>query len=322
MQAKPAASLVLLTYNQDATVEAAAWSCLEQKCDPIEIIFSDDASTDDTYNKLCEIADQYSGPHRLRVRQNNKNLGIGAHYSLIAQEASAEFIIVAAGDDVSLPNRVQTLLNTWYKSNSTLDLIASYAMRIDHKGLEKGRIELSQLSQWKNAALWVKKRPYVIGATFAFTKKLFEQFGPIAPGVDYEDQVLSLRAATLGSGLTLTEPLLLYREGGVSFKQNVGPEKLREQATKKYARQLATYLQISHDLKLAGEERLAQKVQHKYIQRSQACLLMIEASPYKSLYSLLSTSRKACPQLSTAWLISKAVMIKFPQITFWLRKSI
>lgn len=207
------ATLFLLTYNQQKTVEAAAMSCLNQACEPIEIVFSDDCSSDGTLAKLHSMAAQYQGPHHVRVRQNPNNLGIADHYNQAVSEASAELIVVAAGDDQSAPNRVARVLEAWRASHGRLNLIASYATSIDRHGKDLGLIQTGHLEKWPDAKTWCKKRPYVIGATFAFHKKLFTVFGPLDNGVDYEDQVLSFRAATLGGGLTIPEPLVQYRQG-------------------------------------------------------------------------------------------------------------
>jgi glycosyltransferase involved in cell wall biosynthesis len=69
------ATLFLFAYNQADTIVEAAMSCLGQVCDPIEIVFSDDASNDNTFAKLVQIADQYTGPHTVSVRRNAKILG-------------------------------------------------------------------------------------------------------------------------------------------------------------------------------------------------------------------------------------------------------
>lgn len=207
------ATLFLLAYNQQDTVEAATMSCLNQACEPIEIIFSDDCSSDGTLAKLHSIAEKYQGPHRVRVRQNPHNMGIAQHYNQAVIEASAELIVVAAGDDLSAPNRVARVLDAWRASQGRLNLIASYATSIDSHGKALGLIQTGHLEHWPDAQTWCKKRPYVIGATFAFHKQLFTVFGPLAEGVDYEDQVLSLRAAALGGGLTIAEPLVQYAKG-------------------------------------------------------------------------------------------------------------
>ena len=49
------ASLILLTYNQQSSVAAAIKAALAQECVPIEIILSDDASSDGTFEILQNV---------------------------------------------------------------------------------------------------------------------------------------------------------------------------------------------------------------------------------------------------------------------------
>ena len=78
---EPRASLLLLSYNQEGTIRTAAQACLAQECEPIEIIFSDDASTDASFQILQEIGEAYRGPHQLKVQRNDSNFGIAGHYN-------------------------------------------------------------------------------------------------------------------------------------------------------------------------------------------------------------------------------------------------
>ena len=125
-RATPRISLLLLACNQQATARAAALSCLAQVGEPLEIVLSDDASSDATFAELQAAARHYSGPHQVRVRRNPANLGIGAHYNRLLAETSGALLVTAAGDDFSVPQRVQCLAAAWDESGQRADLIASH----------------------------------------------------------------------------------------------------------------------------------------------------------------------------------------------------
>jgi glycosyltransferase involved in cell wall biosynthesis len=315
------ATLFLLTYNQQDTVEAAATSCLSQACEPIEIVFSDDCSSDGTLAKLQSIAAQYQGPHSVRVRQNPHNLGIAQHYNQAVNEASAELIVVAAGDDLSTPNRVARVLDAWRASQGQVNLIASYATSIDSQGHTLGLIKTGHLEKWPTAQTWCKKRPYVIGATFAFHKKLFTVFGPLAKGVDYEDQVLSLRAAALGGGLTLQEPLVQYRQGGLSSRSVPTPDSLLAHAHNKYSRQLAVFTQISKDLHTMGQSHLTAGKIETYIHKSHVVLELIDQSP-PTISGALRMAIKYIKSPGIFWTLLRFIYIKHPKLTIFLGRKI
>jgi glycosyltransferase involved in cell wall biosynthesis len=315
------ATLFLFAYNQADTVVEAAMSCLGQVCEPIEIVLSDDASTDDTFVKLCQVAQEYKGPHQVSVRRNETTLGIAGHYNQAVACAKSDLIVVAAGDDLSEPQRVQSFLDAWRISHGTVNLMASYATDLTKTGEPLGLIQTGHLERWPNAATWCKKRPYVIGATFAFHKRLFTQFGPLAKGVDYEDQVLSLRAAVLGGGKTIQAPLIKYRRGGLSTRAQRDPQSLLAHASTKYRRQLAVYTQITQDLHTAGQPQLAKGKITQYMQKSVFALtLMDEPSiTFRKGISLIAQHAKS---VGVFWLLTRYLYIKHPRLTSFLGRKI
>ncbi|MGH9784801.1 MAG: glycosyltransferase family 2 protein, partial [Terriglobia bacterium] len=116
MQSKispPLVSFILLTYNQQKFVEEAVRSALLQTYQPLEIIVSDDASTDRTFEIARTLIDEYRGPHFVTGCVNARNLGTNGHLNIAVRKAKGEFIVVAAGDDVSLPGRVEKLVRQW-----------------------------------------------------------------------------------------------------------------------------------------------------------------------------------------------------------------
>src|SRR6186713_3622158 len=134
--AAPRASLLLLAYNQERYAEEAARSCLAQDSEPLEIVFSDDASSDRTHEILRSVAAAYRGPHRVVVRRNETNLGITGHYNRLVDESSGELLITAAADDTSRPDRAARLLAAWDATGRRADLIASHLVDVDAQGVE------------------------------------------------------------------------------------------------------------------------------------------------------------------------------------------
>lgn len=296
------ASLLLLAYNQSEVVREAALSCLSQDCEPIEIIFSDDCSSDETYATLCEIASQYVGPHTVVVRRNDYNLGIAGHYNALVKLANGSLLVTAAGDDVSEVCRVRDLLAAWAKDTS-IDLIASQVVRVDsHGSLLDQVVTVDDLSKWCSPQQWCKKRPHVIGATHAFTKRLWDRFGDIAANVPYEDQVMAFRATCLGGGLTVNKPLVKYREGGLSSKQKATNRQERHAAIRsRYGKQLATYAQIRRDMLTVGLNLLWRGKTARYLHRAAAALAIVGAyEQSRSTWQTLATHGRRCGFFWTA----------------------
>ena len=56
-------SVCVVTYNQEKYIEDACKAALAQTYSPLEIIFSDDASPDKTFDIILENVKNYNGIH-------------------------------------------------------------------------------------------------------------------------------------------------------------------------------------------------------------------------------------------------------------------
>jgi hypothetical protein len=212
----PAISLLVLTYNQRNVLDSAVASALAQDCPPIEIILSDDGSSDGSLERLQKLALDYAGPHRVLVRSTGCNVGIAEHYNQLVRFASGELLITAAGDDICTPDRVRQLAQAWDATGCRADLIASYLIDLDQQGEQHGTLRVDDLSQWHSIDQWFAQRPHIIGAGHAFTKRMMQRFGPLQSGLAYEDQIMVFRAVCMGGAVTVNTPLVHYRRGGTS----------------------------------------------------------------------------------------------------------
>jgi glycosyltransferase involved in cell wall biosynthesis len=259
---KPRVSLILFSYNQKNTILEAAKSCLSQDyLGELEILFSDDSSTDNTFDIIQNLKNEYLGKHHLFTHKNIKNLGIGAHYNQAIAMTSGELIFTAAGDDISALNRISSIVKAWLDDGKKADLITSDLQKIRTDGSNAEKIIVADLSFWDTPEKWIRKRPYVVGAAHAFTRRLHNQFGDFNPELIYEDQVMAFRASLAGGGLKIHEPLVMYREGGISQdKSNLTTSLDYLNWSKKHYRlQRAQYLQIHADLKTVSREDLWNK---------------------------------------------------------------
>lgn len=251
-QPKPRISLVLLAFNQEATVRAAAESCLAQFGEPLEIVLSDDASSDGTFAQLQAAVSAYRGPHVVRAWRNPFNLGIGAHYNALIAQTSGALIVTAAGDDVSVPHRVARLAQAWDATQQRADLIASHFTEMAADGTLGRVVQTDDLGALTLEA-WARKTPYTVGATHAFTRRVMERFGAFIDDVWYEDRIMVLRALTSGGALTVKEPLVHYRIGGTSKQPSTHTgEQLLDWTRRQNRRVLAEVHQLTQDARLAG----------------------------------------------------------------------
>ena len=67
---KPLISYCLITYNQEKYIKEAVLSALSQTYHPLEIIISDDCSTDNTFDIVRETINNYLGGHNIILNLN------------------------------------------------------------------------------------------------------------------------------------------------------------------------------------------------------------------------------------------------------------
>ena len=219
-------SLIILTYNQQKYIYEGVKAALAQSGEPIEIIISDDASSDNTFTIIKQAIAGYSGPNKIIVNHNTKNMGIIAHTNKIVKIAKGEIIVPSYGDDISLPNRTKRILEEFDKYNPLL--IHSHAIPINKKG--------EQVKSKYNKAIFFKtvnpldistSLSHYLGASGAWHRKLFDKYGPIKSELVYDDHILGFRAALEKRVHFINAPLLYYREGvGVSHSMNENINKL------------------------------------------------------------------------------------------------
>ncbi len=208
------ASVLLLTYNQEAYVTDAFESLLSQDEEALEIVVSDDASSDATWERLTAIAEKYTGPKRLVLNRNSKNLGVVGNYYKAFELSSGELIFTAAGDDISMPDRCSATIARWRDLDGKADLIASDGFDMALDGCLLGDKKTDDLNRYTFAD-WVKQRPFIFGASHMMTRRLVG-LRPLSFELPYEDQNFLARALMMGGAANLRMQLVKHRRGGIS----------------------------------------------------------------------------------------------------------
>ena len=257
---RPLVSMLLIAYNQERLIADAVRGALAQTWQPLEIIVSDDGSTDGTYAAIEAAIRDYRGPHRVIARRNDENEGISAHLSRLAGIAQGELLFVAAGDDVSAPERCERVVDHWLAHERRFDLTATDLADMDDAGVVHERIAPDGLDTYLGFDDWAAKRPYLVGAAHAWSRRLFERFGPMLPGAAAEDQIMTFRAIVSGGASSLREPLVRYRRGGLSRKRryrSTAEFVARKRQSNRFALAEARQLQQDADIVGLGERMRA-----------------------------------------------------------------
>jgi glycosyltransferase involved in cell wall biosynthesis len=225
---RPLVTFALFAYNQELYIREAVLGALSQTYQPLEIVLSDDFSSYKTFEIIKEIAESYQGPHRVICSRNKENLGLVDHACRISAISSGQLFVLAAGDDISLPDRTEEIVAA-YKAG--FNSIFSSCNLIDSNG------ELL-LSGWmptgssKARLPWVKVPSsdfFVYGASSAYDARVFRRLPPAHCRVLSEDTPLNtLLQAAGGKIFFIDKPLVDYRVHELSLSNSaVGPVNLQ-----------------------------------------------------------------------------------------------
>ena len=213
LEVRPLITFALFAYNQEKFIADAVQGALSQSYSPLEIILSDDCSSDRTLEIMQAMTSKYNGPNKVIVRQNERNLGLIGHINRVMELVQGELIVVAAGDDVSVPERTENLYKKYIDANGKAICIFSRRWKeIDDKGNSLWDKEFQSAGNSSfDLEYFSKTRHFVPGHSNSWHRSVFDVFGPIDTDVVSEDVVIPFRASILGQVLSMDESLVLRR---------------------------------------------------------------------------------------------------------------
>jgi glycosyltransferase involved in cell wall biosynthesis len=216
---RPLVTFALFAYNQEHYIREAIEGAFAQTYEPLEIILSDDCSTDRTFEIMQEMAVAFAGKARIKLNRNAANLRIAGHVNRVIELSTGRLIVVAAGDDISLPQRAEKLCETWRAGGGKIKYIHSSAQVINLNSELSGELYTGTLRDADTIEdfLLAKRVINALGASQAWDREIFEAFGPLFSDVPYEDVITSARGLALGQTKYVDEPLVLYRSSAGVF---------------------------------------------------------------------------------------------------------
>jgi len=108
----PSVSIVIVSYNQEKFISEAILGAVLQDYENLEVIVSDDGSTDKTQRIIEDFAKRY--PNRLIPLLNDQNSGITVNCNKALSACRGELITFIGGDDVMLAGKVTAQVE-WFK---------------------------------------------------------------------------------------------------------------------------------------------------------------------------------------------------------------
>lgn len=217
----PLVTVCLFAFNQERFIREAVEAALAQTYSPLEIIISDDCSTDSTFDIIKEMTCHYKGIHNISVKRNARNMGFVDHVNQVVALANGELIVMMAGDDIALPHQVDVFVTEWLNGNKRPFAMYSSVTEIDEYGKEYGFVKKYETTQFDHRTLLRRlNQPNFCGASAAFVTSYIKAV-PIPQGC-VEDlfyyYLLNLRMPSL----FIKDCLVKYRVHSKSMSTVIG----------------------------------------------------------------------------------------------------
>jgi glycosyltransferase involved in cell wall biosynthesis len=104
-RAQPLISVCIPVYNGENYIRDAIHSALAQSYPNIEIIVQDNASTDNTWDVVHGLAQQFP---QVSLQKNDYNVGMAPNWNLAINRASGDYVMLLSADDFLEPDFLTT----------------------------------------------------------------------------------------------------------------------------------------------------------------------------------------------------------------------
>jgi glycosyltransferase involved in cell wall biosynthesis len=214
----PSVSVALCTYNGERFIEEQLHTILAQDVPALEVVVSDDGSSDGTVSIIRAIASSETGSTSVRLAHTDRVGGVARNFDRTIAACRGDIIALSDQDDLWDPGRLGTIVGI-LAAKSMPSLVFADAVLIDSRGellggtlqqsLRLSRSERVRLDQGRPFEALIR-RNIVTGAVSAFTRDLYELSTPF-PELWVHDEWLAIMAAGLGTVIRSTDHLGAYR---------------------------------------------------------------------------------------------------------------
>jgi glycosyltransferase involved in cell wall biosynthesis len=210
---QPLVSIAMATFNGARFLKEQLDSLAAQTYPHINIVVSDDGSTDDT----CGIIKKYRGPHSIFFSPNNRRSGYKSNFVTAVEKCTGKFIALADQDDIWAPHKIERLLSEIRENY----LIHSDVSRIDSEGTKVCDSERRQrhgpfhervfLDPEYHRLSLLTRKSLCQGCTVLLDRRLLAHALPVPPWEEAHDIWFAFVAASLSAVRYLDEPLTAWR---------------------------------------------------------------------------------------------------------------
>jgi len=208
MDTNPLFSILTATRNGAKYIKECIESVIKQDYKSWEMIICDDASKDDTYNIIIDVAKNHEN---IKVLHNIEQLRCGMNYNRILSMATGKYCGVLDGDDKLATNAISTIVKA-YESNPKIDFIWTQHYWCNDS-MTKCKMGISKQAMrgtiYNSEGDSLRQHVYSHWRTFKTDMKRYGTLFRDLPCAVDKDLGYSLEE--IGKGAFLNKPLYFYR---------------------------------------------------------------------------------------------------------------
>ncbi|HMM12750.1 MAG TPA: glycosyltransferase family 2 protein [Bacteroidales bacterium] len=182
----PLVSIRVLTFNSSRFIIETLESAKAQTYSNIELIISDDGSTDNTVD-LCKdwINDNHDRFVRIELIVSKINTGVGSNMNRAIKACKGEWIKGLAGDDLLIPDAIENIIN-FSNKNPDVEVVFGKAYGIDSNSVIY-REYIPKIGGQLNYENFIQGKISYNVTTVAYKTSIHQKVGYYEEGVIAED---------------------------------------------------------------------------------------------------------------------------------------
>ncbi len=206
---KPKFSILTPSFNHEKFVGFFIESILKQSLEDFELIIVDDCSSDGNVGEILKYRDS-----RIKLIQHIYNQGINAALNTAFENASGEYLVFCASDDMLTPNALEVLYKMLYE-NPNFKAVYPSLVRIDKNGVKdhKRYGESENKTRIEHLYDLFMRGNYLTSPGMAMRRVDFEKIlYPLDNAMcNYQDVQMHIKILLSGEIRILDDILVLYR---------------------------------------------------------------------------------------------------------------
>ncbi len=229
-------SVVIPTWGRSVLVRQAVLAALGQTLSPDEVLVSDDASPDDTSERLAELREAHRA---LRVLRQPVNLGCNRNVNAVIDASQGDIIAFCGDDDLFLPWHLERSI-AFLRANPDVDLVHSHFYTLESTPGGGTAVTHHPMPRRPSVVAGAGSLRYLMqnfswpfhASSLVFRRRLWREIGPFDPRYELADTHWFLRCAAKRSVGFLPEVHVMNRRHPHNLSTSMGAAAMHDEVNR------------------------------------------------------------------------------------------